>query len=233
MTGIIIVVSGNIGAGKSTLCRQLQLLLRQRWPAREVLLFDEQVDPYFLDLLYRRDEYAALASPAGIATFFQTEKQHSRWRHVLEAKQACLERDAVVIMDTDPRHDAVFACSTLAPAALRIYRELFAIYEREIGFVPDVRCFLDVTAERCFKNVQRRAAAVDSGRSCESRIDLAYLQLLDGNFRDPAQRFLGDAALELHCAVDEVSGFVDAASLVANLESGGVFSELDEDCASN
>lgn len=201
VNGAIFCVTGNIGAGKSTFAKAFAARLRECYPSKEVIHIAEQVDPFFLARLYASharnnlaamlpaDESAKLLAEKpthlGIVTYFQTEKQHSRWRHVIEAKEA-RARGALVVLDTDPRHDAVFARANLDAYALGLYEQLFRLYHNEIGFTPDVRIFIDVTPELCHKHIGTRAGA-DPDRSCESAITVDYLRLLDEQFHASKQ----------------------------------------------
>lgn len=208
----IIVVTGNIGAGKSTLAAALVEELEAQ--GHEVVYFTEKVEEFFLKMLYAGD--SSVATRDGILTYFQTEKQHSRWRAVIEAKKA-RQRGCVVVMDTDPRHDAVFAHVNLSTRALAIYRELFAIYVREIGFEPDVRLFLDVTPARCLENVRTRARAFSS-RESESAITFEYLARLDATFHTPSD-FTSNARLEITLLSDD---FVQASDIVKRLRQAAL-----------
>lgn len=208
----VIVVTGNIGAGKSTLAEALVEELKAQ--GHEVVYFAEKVEEFFLKLLYAGD--ASVATRDGILTYFQTEKQHSRWRTVIEAKLA-RQRGRVVVMDTDPRHDAVFAHVNLSAHALALYHELFAIYVREIGFEPDVRLFLDVTPARCLENVRVRARAFSS-RESESAITLDYLARLDAAFHEPSD-FTSNARLEVTLLSDD---FVQASDVVERLRQAAL-----------
>lgn len=176
----IIVLSGNIGAGKSTLLRALEAEVRRRAPRLEVVVMPEQVDSSMLAMLYDPRLRMGMTDDA-FKLFFQTEKQHARWRNVMDAKRADA-RGALVLMDTGPRHDSVFAHVNLDHASyVEAYCSTFRRYRDGISFTPNLRLFVDTPAAQCLRNVQRRACEL-AGRECEVAITQQYLEQLEEAF---------------------------------------------------
>ena len=213
----IFVVTGSIGAGKSELSEELRDNFMRDFPQRDVHLFKESVDVNLLKLIYDPASHEGLATREGVLTFFQAKKQHERWQHVVEAKRLSALGD-IVIMDTDPLHDAVFARVNLDAESLALYEAFLDYYDRKIGFTPDVRISLHRSVSTSYANILTRAAEAPLERESELAIPIEYLERLTQEFFKTfksAHRFTATVEMVIisngfEVPYEELRGFVEA-----------------------
>lgn len=166
----LIIVEGNISAGKSTLTRDLASSLGYR-----VFLEPTSTNPYLADF-YRE--------PKKFALKMQVYLLRRRFHTYIEALKHVLETGQGAVLDRSIFSDWVFAEKNRLDGNIDVdgffyYTSLRDQMLRDLPF-PHVTLYLDVAAEECHKRIhglRKRAAEVDSG------IPLAYLQGLDGCYR--------------------------------------------------
>jgi len=179
--GIIIVFTGNIGAGKSTAIERLADEMKRAFPNKRVHVMRERVDPELLKLLYSGGA-PDVSTAEGMRWIFQHQKAVGRWKDVIAAKQLRARGD-IVLMDTDPSHDAVFARVNLSSDQFALYERMLEVHRREIGFEPDMRFVLRTSPVECVENIAARASTQES-RRCELSIGVDYLERLHAAFLD-------------------------------------------------
>lgn len=166
----VIIIEGNIGAGKSTLAQILANKLNGEYipepnEADNPYLSDYYVDParwafniqmFLLTKRYRAHKYA------------QTRAQHS---------------GGFVVMDRSYYGDVCFANvqRQLGYFSQRDY-STYLCHHTDMKFEglkpPAVALFLDVSPDKCLERINARFRR-NSGRECESGISLGYLNALD------------------------------------------------------
>ena len=193
----VVVIAGNIGAGKSTTMQALQQLLADY----RVCFVMEPVNEWraqgFLEEFYK----------TGNAFEFQLRVLYSRvtaYERALEeyALAHAGEQPEVVLLDRWFFEDREFARVNLARGAMT--EKQFALYETAYAYlnkhypVPDFSVWLDVAPEVCFDRLKQR------GRPEEvAGITLEYLQQLDavrsqyGTCLDVANQTPLDVALHI------------------------------------
>lgn len=171
----IVVIAGNIGAGKSTTLDALRQML-SNWPACFV---PEPVEEWrekgFLEQFYK----------TGNAFEFQMQVLYSRIAAYEKAFAEYLDEHdqtlpSVVIMDRWVEEDFDFAKINFTRGAMT--ESQFGIYKMAYNYLlkyyptPDVSIWLDVTPEDCLQRLQAR------GRPEEiAGISLEYLQEINKN----------------------------------------------------
>eukprot|EP01139_Manchomonas_bermudensis_P003017 Amastigsp_a7027_21.p2 type:complete len:313 gc:universal Amastigsp_a7027_21:1040-102(-) len=172
---MLLILEGNISAGKSTLSRELGPLL-----GCKVFMEPTVTNPY-LELFY--------ADPPKWALKMQLWLLRQRYRMYIEALRHIYETGEGVILDRSVFSDAVFADQGLidkviSPEGYAYYLELRTQMLRCLP-VPHVTLYLAVTPEECQRRIRHERC-----RECESGIPLEYLAGLDSCY----QKFLGDMA---------------------------------------
>ncbi len=158
----LVAVSGNIAAGKSTLCAELAEVAR-------LPLFSENVsDNPYLDDFYEDQEQFSFRTQV----FFLSSR----------VKQLRRLSGIGAIQDRTLREDTVFADvhrdeGTMSERDHRTYRDLFEVLV-ETTRDPDVVIYLNVDPQVNFARMRRR------GRACEEKVTLRYLQQLHAKYEN-------------------------------------------------
>lgn len=150
-----IAIEGNIGAGKTTLCKMLE----QDFPCRLVL--EEFADNPFLAYFYENPERYAFP----VELFFLTERHKQLQDRLL---QTDLFQETVVA-DYYFFKTLLFAKNNLNEEEYRLFQRLFHILNASFP-KPGLLVYLHRPVERLIQNIQRR------GRNYEQDITAAYLQ---------------------------------------------------------
>lgn len=163
---MIIVVEGNIGAGKTTLCRALAEMCG-------FVHFEEPaVRCPYLDLYY--------ADPVTWAFQFQTWMLNARVdMHVRASRADAAKGNAGILLDRSVFGDVVFAHNGCARGDMSLaegqtytsmwYNLVTEGFEARRMAMPALFVFLDPDPESCLDRVRLR------GRGCEAGVDLRYL----------------------------------------------------------
>ena len=169
MNGGVIIVEGNIGAGKSTFAQILARALDGEYLPEPA----EGTNPYLAD--YYRD-------PARWAFEMQMFLLTRRYRAQKYAQSKVRHSGGFVVLDRSYYGDVCFA---------NVQKELGYFSERDyVTYLshhtdmkvnlepPAVAIFLIVEPEVCKQRINHRLS-VQKGRECESSISIEYLQALD------------------------------------------------------
>jgi deoxyadenosine/deoxycytidine kinase len=170
----LVIVEGNIGAGKSTAAKRLAKLLNYR-------LLHEPVDPVFLDAFYK--------DMARLSFAFQVKMLHERWAMQISAAAETMVDGGFdgAMLDRSLWGDFVFAEALTEMG--HIHSEEFKIYLSAVRnmalvlFPPTVLLYLSARPETCLTRIRER------NRPQEQGITWEYLQRL----HDGYQRMIKDA----------------------------------------
>jgi len=154
---MIVQVEGNIGAGKSYLCRQL-------CDSGLGYLAEERIDSAFLSLFYDNPQKYAFA--------FQLHTAENR----LSMHKSIVDDVPSVVIDRGLFGDFVFATTAyrvgcISHEELAVYHSLLA-RRGNSRVTPDVLLYLRTSPQVCASRIKVR------GRPQESGIDQAYLSML-------------------------------------------------------
>lgn len=187
MKGGLIIVEGNIGAGKSTLAKELAERLDGEYLAEP----DESTNPYLAD--YYRD-------PARWAFEMQMFLLTRRYRVQRYAQSKVRHYgNGFVVMDRSYYGDVCFANVQLQMGYFtqRDY-ETYLSHHTDMKVhlePPAMAIFLDVAPSVCKDRISKRMSEKE-GRKCEAGIDLAYLDALDAEIGKLADSMTGKTVVK-------------------------------------
>lgn len=165
----LIILEGNIGAGKSTFAKALANVLGGEFIAEP----DETTNPYLAD--YYED-------PARYAFEMQMFLLSRRYRAQKYAQAKARHKGGFVIMDRSYYGDVCFANvqKKMGYFSDRDYETYLAHHtDMKAGLEPPVMSvFLDVEPRICLGRINKRMSE-KAGRLCESGISLDYLEALN------------------------------------------------------
>lgn len=164
-----IAVEGVIGAGKSTLARQLA----ERLGAE--LLLEQAAENPFLGRFYA--DMTGYAFQTQLFFLFQRQKQ-------LEAIAQPTMFAASVVSDFMFAKDAIFARLTLSDDEYRLYAQMHAPIAAQLP-APDLVIWLQASAPTALARVRRRGIVIEHG------IDIEYLERLGSGY---ARHFASEAS---------------------------------------
>lgn len=178
----LIIIEGNIGAGKSTFAK----ILAERLNGVCFAEPDEKTNPYLAD--YYKD-------PARWAFDIQIYLLSKRYRMHQEAQTTILNRkDKFIVMDRSYYGDVCFAQvqKQLGYFSDRDYATYLALHTDMKTHVlpPTMAIFLDVNADVCKSRISKRMSE-KAGRRCESSIDLSYLTSLNAEIQKLSDAMTG------------------------------------------
>jgi len=158
-----IAIEGNIGAGKTTLCKMLERDFRCR------LVLEEFADNPFLSYFYDNPERYAFP----VELFFLTERHKQLQEHLIQ-KDLFQE---TVVADYYFVKTLLFAKNNLNTEEYRLFQRLFHILNASFP-KPDLLVYLHRPVEQLILNIQRR------GRAYEQEIPPAYLESIQDSYLD-------------------------------------------------
>ena len=158
-----IAIEGNIGAGKTTLCK----MIAEDYGSR--LILEAFSDNPFLPYFYENPERYAFS----VELFFMTER-HNQLQD--ELKQTNLFQDNVV-SDYFFLKTLLFAKNNLSDEEYRLFQRLFHILNAHFPN-PDLLVYLHRPVEQLLRHIQKRA------RSFESEISADYLTQIQQAYLD-------------------------------------------------
>ena len=192
MNGGVIIVEGNIGAGKSTFAQYLAEALNGEYLAEP----DEKTNPYLADYYTDPARWAFEVQMFLLTRRFRAQRYaQSKVRH---------QGGGFVVLDRSYYGDVCFA---------NVQRELGYFSQRDYDTYlchhtdmktqlepPAMAIFLNVSVDVCKSRIDRRLSE-KKGRACESDISLDYLRLLE---------------TEIHALADSLDGHTVVKQLAWN-----------------
>lgn len=158
-----LVVEGNIGAGKTTLCK----LLAERYQCRTIL--EQFADNPFLPLFYGdRDRYAFM-----VELYFMMER-HAQLSS-LDAQPSLFNEP--ILSDYIFLKTLLFARKNLRANELELFRKVFVQLNRGLPY-PELLVFLYRPIPVLLENIRRRA------RDYEAKITADYLNMVQRTYWD-------------------------------------------------
>lgn len=168
-----IAIEGNIGAGKTSLCKQLS----QEWSASLLLEnFDENP---FLPRFYENPKENALA----VELFFMTERHEQMKAWLLKQKEH-IANSEYHIADYIFSKTLLFAQRNLGNEEWALFERLFTALNENIP-QPDLLVYLHRPVEELLKNIKLR------NRSYEQNISPAYLKGIESSYFELFERLQG------------------------------------------
>lgn len=158
-----LVIEGNIGAGKTTLARQIA----SECNARLIL---EQFDqnPFLPKFYEDPDRYAFPVELAFLADRYQQLKNQIANRDLFQEK---------TVADYYFVKSLIFSKNTLKDDEYNLYRRIFEIIQQQLP-IPDMYVYLHVEVDNLLRNIKKR------GRSYENRISRNYLETIQKGYFD-------------------------------------------------
>jgi deoxyguanosine kinase len=172
-----IAVEGNIGAGKTTLCK----LLSDDFDCRLVL--ESFADNPFLSLFYKTSERFALP----VELFFMTE----RIEQMQSAIAASKKDGKPIVADYFFEKTALFAENNLKGDEFALFKRLYQLSAAAIRS-PDLIIYLHLAPRELLMNIKKR------GREYEANISEDYLKKIEKKYFDYLQAEKKIPVLVLH-----------------------------------
>ena len=208
----VIIIEGNIGAGKSTFAQALAGRLGAEYIPEPA----EGTNPY-LESYYE--------APARWAFEMQMFLLTSRFRAHRYACARAMHKSGFCVMDRSYYGDIAFAKvqRKLGYFSERDYKTYLMHHRDMQGFLPppSYAIFLEADPAVCSKRIAKRASEI-AGRQCESGIDIGYLQDLDSMIRTLCNDMRGTCpvseidytrdrtAAEVEACADSVAAMIEA-----------------------
>ncbi|MDR2835078.1 MAG: deoxynucleoside kinase [Bacteroidales bacterium] len=155
-----LVIEGNIGAGKTSLCKKLaedkngKLILEQ---------FEE--NPFLSKFYENQQRYAFPTELSFLST---------RYKQIKEQLQPDLFHD-IIIADYFLMKSLIFSSQTLEDDEYQLYRNIFDIIFENIP-KPDLYVYLHKTSKNLLENIKKR------GRDYEQNISSEYLENIEKSY---------------------------------------------------
>ena len=156
-----IAIEGNLGAGKTTLCKQL----KERFDSR--ILLEQFTDNPFLPMFYENPDRYAFP----VELFFMTER-HKQMQE--ELKQGNLFQE-LLVSDYFFLKTLLFAKNNLNDEEYRLFQRLFNVLNADFP-KPDLLVYLHRSVEGAIENIRKR------GRDFEQDISKEYLQKVQDGY---------------------------------------------------
>ncbi len=158
-----IVIEGNIGAGKTSLCNKIA----KDYNARVML--EQFADNPFLPKFYKApDKYSFQLELAFLADRFYRLKNDLMDRNLFKS---------FAISDYYFSKSLIFAKNTLSGDEYALYRKIFDIIYTSLP-QPDLYVYLHLSPEKSIENIQKR------GRQYEQDIQIEYLEKIQKAYFD-------------------------------------------------
>jgi deoxyguanosine kinase len=156
-----VVIEGNIGAGKTTLCNRIA----EQFNAR--LILEHFADNPFLPKFYKEpDKYSFPLELSFLASRYKQLKEELVPQDLFKA---------FTVADYYFMKSLVFAASTLEGDEYNLYRQIFYIIYGSLP-KPDIFVYLHLRPDRLLQNIEKR------GRNYEKSITAEYLQKIQDSY---------------------------------------------------
>ncbi|GKT22782.1 Deoxynucleoside kinase like protein [Aduncisulcus paluster] len=210
---MIIVIEGNISAGKSTLAKSLALELDLR-------LFEEPVveNPYLED--FYKD-------PCKWALTMQLWLLEQRYKTYREGIAHYKKTGQGVLFDRSVYSDAVFAinskkCGQISIEGYERYCSKLNECLKECE-IPHFIIYLDVSPEICYRRIHSMRK-----RACEGTIPLEYIQSLHLEYLEFLSKMKGQGSVILRINWEEFGSVESIATLISPKYRAEITHSLDE-----
>jgi deoxyadenosine/deoxycytidine kinase len=172
MPGKVIIVEGIIGAGKSSLTKELSVALGRNTLTLMEPDEKDEANPYLADFY---------EDPRRWAFTMQVHLLQARYRMHLNAQWHAINSQGHAVLDRSYFGDTAFARLQLKTGAMsqmefNTYQSIYHAMTASV-LLPNVCVQLVVSPETAQKRISRRME-LETGRKCESVIELPYLQSL-------------------------------------------------------
>lgn len=218
LKGRLIIVEGNISAGKTTLCATLSEAL-----GGKVFLEPTLSNPYLTDFY---------ADPQRWGLKMQLWLLRQRYRTYIDSVVHTLESGSSVILDRSVWSDWVFAENSrvdglISPEGFEYY---LAIRGQMLARLPapHIAVFLDVDPSECHRRIHDVRK-----RDCESGIPVEYLQGLHKCYHLFVDELRSKGSKVLHYRWDQFGSVDDVVNDIYGAESRGELFALDEETLRN
>lgn len=169
MKGAIIIIEGNISAGKTTLVKELGSKLNAR------TYIEPALDNPYLERFYKEPKKYALT--------MQIYLLQRRFLSYVDALKLCLQGDETVLLDRSIFSDYVFAVKNFKDGNITSdgFQYYLSLREKMLRHlpIPHATLYLDVPPEVCHDRILNMRR-----RGCESSIPLDYLSGLDAAYQE-------------------------------------------------
>lgn len=169
-----IVVSGNIGVGKSTFIDKFVKSLVDYKIIEESVIDNPYLDKFYTnsnDFAYKLQVYMAL-------------DRYNKTKSLIKNKTESLTKNksVIYIQERNILEDKVFAITNkqlnkINLADYNTLNMLYDVFKPNIIF-PDIVIYLDTDTDKCMERIKKR------GRNCEKMISYDYLDKLNDNYRN-------------------------------------------------
>ena len=160
----IISIDGNIGAGKSTVLKDLE--------RRGYIVFPEDIDTWkpLLEGYYTDPHRWAFTLQTGILDSLNS--QHVRIKELMPYH-------SIIFMERAPSSSKLFADISREKGYIteKEYNVYAGCYKKLVR-APDIKLFIDTDVDICLERIKRR------GRECERDVDHAYLKRLSIEYKN-------------------------------------------------
>lgn len=191
-----IVIEGIIGAGKTTLAKQVAKATKAR------LLLEEFTDNPYLEEFYK--------DPAGKAFHLETSFLAARRRQMVKE----IDKDSpLLITDYHFQKTLIFAKENLTKAEFKVFSDFHELASTGIP-EPDIIVFIDTSPETAIKNIRAR------GRSYETSISVDYLKRLHKAYKGFLKTLPADKVILLPAVNAEEPEFPFTLPHIASIITG-------------
>lgn len=156
-----LVIEGNIGAGKSTLCQKISSDTNAK------LILEQFADNPFLPKFYENPE--RFSFPLELSFLADRYNQLKKYLSAFDLFKE------LIIADYFFMKSLIFSSQTLKEDEYKLYRQLFDIIYENLP-KPDLYVYLHKSADGLIQNIKKR------GRSYEQNISIDYLKKIEEGY---------------------------------------------------
>ena len=151
------VIEGNIGSGKTTLCKRIA----QEFDAN-LILEEFEENPFLSDFLEDQK-----VNPLGVELQFLIDRFHQLKQPFSNSKPT--------VADYFIEKSLIFSTNNLSPIEKNLFDAYYTVLFEKIR-KPDVLVYLSVNSERLLENIKKR------GRKIEEKLTATYLESIHSSY---------------------------------------------------